>query len=421
MVNTMQAVRRGPGAGPRLLLCGLGALGVLLGGRLAWAEDEPKLAGVEVPAPKRTRFVPPEYPPEAKALGQRGIVILSLVIGIDGKVVSGEVVRSIPAFDEAALAAAKQWEYEVTRVQGKPVAVRLSVPITFALRLPEVTRGPEVPELREGLTPNRPAGVADKATATVVATLDVEPSGQVVAIAVEKGDWPWFESATAALRTWVFVAGSIDAVTRYQVTVRFLPARKAEARVDLQIERSPKPPAAIATAATEPPTMMAPPAIDAAVLVAPVAEPIPSPQPPGLAEPAPPAPNVVVAPSPTMGMPPGAPAPAPVPSPPPPSISAVRDVTLGEGVPDLASGRRPVVPPLARLGDVSGAVEVRFTVDAGGATAGLEVSGPELLQEAARQTVASWSFRRTTAERLFLVARLEYQGIQASASVKRAE
>lgn len=406
MSNT-QALRRG--LWPRLLFCCLGFQGVLLAARPAWSEDEPKLAGVEVPAPKRTRFVAPEYPPEAKAQGQRGIVILSLVIGLDGKVASAEVVRSLPAFDEAALAAARLWEYEITRVEGRPVAVRLSVPITFALKLPEVTRGPGVPELREGLAPHRPAGVADKDGSTVMATLAVEPSGQVVAIDIEKGDWPWFESATAALRTWAFVAGSIDAVTRYEVTIRFLPVHKSQARVEIRIERSTKapPPSEPAASAAEHPAVVPPAAPEPAT---PAAEPIASPPPAAVAPPA--------APPPTM---PAAPPSTPAVGSPTAPISAVRDVTLANDVPDLASGRRPVVPPLARLGEVSGTVLVRFTVDAGGATSGLEISGPEPLQEAARQTVASWSFRRTSAERLFLIASLEYRGLTASATVKRSE
>jgi TonB family protein len=435
---TTKTLRTWPSIGLRLLLFCLGALGVLVVSRSAWAEDQPKLAGVEVPAPKRTRFVSPVYPPEAKAQGQRGIVILSLVIGVDGKVASAEVVRSVPAFDEAALAAARLWEYEITRVDGKPVAVRLSVPITFALRLPEVTRGPGVPELREGLTPNRPAGVPDKDSATVVAALTVEPSGQVVAIDVEKGDWPWFESAAAALRTWAFVAGSVDSVTTYEVAVRFLPVHRNEAKVELRIERratsaSATAPAAEPAPAPEPSAPAPEPTAQPALPTA-AAEPTPatetvrppaSPQPPPTLSPsaqAPsPAPGPAASPQPAAAVSPEtAPlplAPAPAAS---PGVSAVRDVTLGAGVPDLASGRRPVVPPLARMGDVSGTVEVRFTVDAGGVTSGIEVAGPEPLREAARQAVVSWAFRRTSAERLFLVASFEYRGWQASATVKRA-
>jgi hypothetical protein len=114
----------------------------------------------------------------------------------------------------------------------------------------------------------------------------------------------------------------------------------------------------------------------------------------------------------------------PAPAPPPrvePGVSAVQDVLLGPGVPDLSKGRRPVAPPVARMNSISGNVEVRFVVEASGASSVRDVEGPELLKEAARQTVASWMFRRTTPERLPLVAIFSYIGDGASASVKIAE
>ena len=94
---------------------------------------------------------------------------------------------------------------------------------------------------------------------------------------------------------------------------------------------------------------------------------------------------------------------------------------LGPGVPDLSKGRRPVAPPIARMNSVSGNVEVRFVVEASGASSVRDVTGPELLKEAARQTVASWMFRRTTPERLPLVAVFAFMGDGATASVKTAE
>jgi TonB family protein len=94
---------------------------------------------------------------------------------------------------------------------------------------------------------------------------------------------------------------------------------------------------------------------------------------------------------------------------------------LGAGVPDLVRGRRPVVPPLARMGGVSGRVVVRFAVDAAGSTAVGRVEGPDLLKEAAVQTVASWSFRRTSAERLRLLAELNYETEDAAAAVRMEE
>ena len=62
-------------------------------------------------------------------------MILELIIDESGKVSSAQIVRSVPAFDEAALSAARQWEYEVTKVNGQPVKVKLTVPITFSMKL----------------------------------------------------------------------------------------------------------------------------------------------------------------------------------------------------------------------------------------------------------------------------------------------
>jgi outer membrane biosynthesis protein TonB len=99
----------------------------------------------------------------------------------------------------------------------------------------------------------------------------------------------------------------------------------------------------------------------------------------------------------------------------------VRDVSLGLGVPDLVKGRRPVVPPVARMANAGGEVQVTFAVDAAGVASVQKVDGPDLLKEAARQAVASWAFRRTTAERIFLSAVFSFQGDQARAEVKRTE
>jgi hypothetical protein len=100
----------------------------------------------------------------------------------------------------------------------------------------------------------------------------------------------------------------------------------------------------------------------------------------------------------------------------------VRDVVLAEsGVPDLARGRRPVVPPFARMTGTQGAVEVDFSVGASGTTNVQSVKGPDLLRPAAEQTVLSWIFRRTKVERLFLVALFKYEGDKVSAQVKPQE
>ena len=175
----------------------------------AWpqgAEETPRVAGSEVPAPKRTRFVSPQYPADAQARGLRGIVILELVIDTSGKVASAIVTRSVPPFDDAALLAARQWEYEVTRVDGKPVPVRLSVPITFTMPVPRVSKQEGIPELVQGVNPAIPAGAEQPAS--VVAEVTLEPSGQVTEIEIKSGETVFADALMDALRTWRFAPGS---------------------------------------------------------------------------------------------------------------------------------------------------------------------------------------------------------------------
>jgi len=130
--------------------------------------------------------------------------------------------------------------------------------------------------------------------------------------------------------------------------------------------------------------------------------------------------------APAMPQSPGATSPPPVEvitAPPPPlppenGVSAVRDVTLEPGVPDLTRGRRPVAPPLARMSATVGSVEVPFSVSAGGTTQIQSTQGPELLRTAAEQAVASWVFRRERADRLYLLAVFSYSGDRGSAVVR---
>src|SRR3990172_4267958 len=125
------------------------------------AQEEVLTAGGEgVPVPKKTKHVQPVYPAEALAQCLRGIVILDIVVGGGGKVAATSVVRSVAGLDEAAIAAARQWEYEPTKLDGKPVSVRLTVPITFSLALPRLLRQAGVPELRQGVAPTFPSGDA---------------------------------------------------------------------------------------------------------------------------------------------------------------------------------------------------------------------------------------------------------------------
>jgi TonB family protein len=204
---------------------------------MALAEDEaPKVAGSEVPVPKRLKFVAPEYPAEAQARGLRGIVILDLIIDPEGSVRAVEVTRSVPPFDEAAVAAVRQWEYEPTKIGGRPVSVRLTVPITFALKLPDMKRESGIPELRQGAAPGVPASDAP-GNHSVLAELTIDGNGQLVEGGVVEGETPWAEALLLAVRTWRFAPTTDGEPLRFKLKAEFAPAQGPDkpARVGLEL------------------------------------------------------------------------------------------------------------------------------------------------------------------------------------------
>lgn len=397
--------------------------GFLAGAALA-QEAPPKVAGTDVPPPKRMRLVLPEYPAEAQEKGQHGIVILELTIDTLGKVADVRVVRSIPPFDEAAITAVKQWEYEVTRVEGRPVKVLLTVPITFALRVPEVSRQEGIPDLRGGTSPAYPKGA--RASGRVVLDVTLAPEGHIAESEVVSGESPFREALLQAVRTWRFAAPGATTLVSFRIEADFEPEQRgAPARVAIRLAGLRSSQEAAAAASPEP--SATPPAAPAPA-PEPAAPPTALPVPSTLPEPAPvpAAPPTAAPPVPTQNVPQSPPTdvltvPPPRPLAPTPvaGSSAVENVTLGTGVPDLAQGRRPVAPPLARMTGAAGSVEVRFAVNAAGQTALLSVDGPPLLKPAAQAAVSSWTFRRTSADRLYLTAVFNYRGDAATASVAR--
>jgi protein TonB len=88
-----------------------------------------------VTPPVAIETVAPAYPELARRAHAEGVVVLEAIIGIDGAVREVRVLRGAsPLLDPAALEAVKRWRYRAARVDGRPVAVTLSVAITFSLR-----------------------------------------------------------------------------------------------------------------------------------------------------------------------------------------------------------------------------------------------------------------------------------------------
>jgi len=88
-------------------------------------------AGME--PPRKLTHVDPIYPQIAQAARIEGTVILETVIGVDGRVTSVRVLRSIPLLDQAAMDAVRRWSFTPTLLNGTPVPVAMTVTVRFAL------------------------------------------------------------------------------------------------------------------------------------------------------------------------------------------------------------------------------------------------------------------------------------------------
>jgi protein TonB len=96
--------------------------------------QEPLPVGGQITRPQRVHDVPPVYPPLARMSRVEGTVILEAVIGVDGTVQDVRVLRSIPLLDASAIEAVHQWRFTPTLLNGEPVAVVMTVTVTFSLR-----------------------------------------------------------------------------------------------------------------------------------------------------------------------------------------------------------------------------------------------------------------------------------------------
>ena len=98
------------------------------------AQTGPVRVGGDIQAPARVSYAPPVYPPIAITARVEGTVVLEATIDESGAVNNLRVLESIPLLDRAAIEAVTRWRYTPTRLNGKPVAVLMTVRVTFTLR-----------------------------------------------------------------------------------------------------------------------------------------------------------------------------------------------------------------------------------------------------------------------------------------------
>jgi len=105
-----------------------------------WTGDPPVQAGPEIERPKVIANPRPRYPKALERMGTQGQVVVSVVIGTDGKTYY-PLVHSAqdggPAMRYVALATLREWRFEPARLEGKPVPVYYSLTVNFGTKKPD--------------------------------------------------------------------------------------------------------------------------------------------------------------------------------------------------------------------------------------------------------------------------------------------
>jgi TonB family protein len=90
-----------------------------------------------VTLPRIVREVKPQYTQAAMDAHIQGAVMLAIVVEPDGTPGDVRITRSLDpmyGLDEEAVKAARQWRFRAGTKDGKPVAVRIEIELTFTLK-----------------------------------------------------------------------------------------------------------------------------------------------------------------------------------------------------------------------------------------------------------------------------------------------
>ncbi len=107
-----------------------GSLAPLAGGEPARSTDS--LTDFDAP-PRIRKSVRPQYPQRAFLERIQGTVLVEALVDAKGRVAKTRVIQSVPGLDEAALEAARKWEFHPAVRGGKPVATIIHMPVAFRI------------------------------------------------------------------------------------------------------------------------------------------------------------------------------------------------------------------------------------------------------------------------------------------------
>ena len=198
----------------------------LLGGTAA-AQEQVYTPGEGVTTPVAIEQPRPQYTPDALTARVEGIVTLECVVGTDGTVSEGRVVKSLfPSLDDVALRTVQDWKFKPGTKDGKPVPVRINVEMSFSLSDSPEIRGPRVdspgllkpsklvttPRLLHEVKPEYTArAMRERAQGTVRMNCVVLPDGTVGDVQVKESVHPDLDlEAVRTVRKWRFVPGMAE-------------------------------------------------------------------------------------------------------------------------------------------------------------------------------------------------------------------
>jgi TonB family protein len=98
------------------------------------APAAPLPVGGDVKQAKLISSVPPVYPTLAKNQRVSGNVLIDALIDANGRVTTMKIVSGPTLLQQSAMDALKQWKYQPASLDGKPVAMHLTVTIQFRLQ-----------------------------------------------------------------------------------------------------------------------------------------------------------------------------------------------------------------------------------------------------------------------------------------------
>jgi TonB family protein len=177
--------------------------------------------GPDVKAPFVVAKANPEYTQEARLAKLEGSVLLSLVVGADGRPRDIQVARPLGlGLDESAVENVRAWQFQPGTKNGTPVDVLVNEEVFFRPQrtlwdwhLVRAVFQPPPQATRPVLTKVKfPATVDLEQNASVTIAFDVSPSGVPVRLRVVKSSDPrWATELHAAVRQgWRFRPGTVN-------------------------------------------------------------------------------------------------------------------------------------------------------------------------------------------------------------------